>query len=556
VRRTAKILALMLELTGTRELAAQPASERPLPPPPPPSDQVAGTEFKPGFVFATGRIPPKAPDPERVALEGNGELQFRATFLSDLPLTPFPGEPSTRTLGQEFRAEYWWRNTSRVTFGERLALIFQVDLRGFFAGQETRFVYSAEEPYSNRDALFVDARWLYLEYRSPTIVASTGLQGLHWGMGLLDNDGDHPALFGDYARGARHAVLLFVLRPGGKTSPFNVGAAGGIVFPGDLGPEPAAEDLREGRIAPEGVVAAFYDDGSDNVLGFYGVYRRWSREPENRTGIVYEETLDEFVVDSTGRFNAKIPGRAGFVFGEYEVAYRVGSSKVVRAPEPSPTEETADVDAIGAAPRLGAVATAGSGDERWGRVVAQLEWGWASGDANPNDDSLRRFSFDPNYNVGLVLFDQVLAFKTARASDIARYSGVAQRPNSGNDRLASNGAIFGTTYVYPSLVVRPVPELDLKAALLVAQATADFVDPVAAGLAGRSQNYDGGSTANRDLGLELDGGVEYRLPLGSRGTLELGAQGGVFFPGNAFADVAGVRMPTQYLAVLRLGLQY
>jgi hypothetical protein len=39
-------------------------------------------------------------------------------------------------------------------------------------------------------------------------------------------------------------------------------------------------------------------------------------------------------------------------------------------------------------------------------------------------------------------------------------------------------------------------------------------------------------------------------------TLQLGAQGGVLFPGNAFADAAGNRMATQYLGVGRLGLQY
>ena len=39
-------------------------------------------------------------------------------------------------------------------------------------------------------------------------------------------------------------------------------------------------------------------------------------------------------------------------------------------------------------------------------------------------------------------------------------------------------------------------------------------------------------------------------------TLQLGAQGGVFFPGNAFADAAGNKMDKQYLGVAKLGLQY
>ena len=567
MRRTAKIHALLLalSLTAARELAAQPAStapapaegERPLPPPPPPSDEVAGTGFEPRFVLDTGRIPFRQPDPQRVGYDAHGELQLRLTVLSDLPLAPVPGVPGTSTLGQEFRAEYWLRATPRVTFGEKLAVIGQIDLRGFFAGEETRFVGAAARPYDDRDAADIDPRWLYLEYRTPTLLASIGLQGQYWGLGLFENDGDHPTLFGDYAGGRRAALVLLGARPGGEASPFNVFLAGGVAYPdADQEFQPFGDDLKQGLAALEGVVSAYYADRSDNFLGFYGVYRHWSRDAELLPGRVFDETLDEFVLDSAGRFDSRIPGSAGFVFGEYEVAYKIGTSKFVRTPDVPSTEESADVRALGAATRLGAVATAGKGDDRWGRVVAQVEWGWASGDANPTDGTLRRFTFDPNYNVGLVLFDQVLAFKTARAAVIAQDTGVVQRPNPGIDQLASNGAVFGATYVYPTLVLRPVPELDLKAALLVAQATADFVDPVVATVSGRYQSYDGGSARNRDLGLELDGGVEYRLALARALTLQLGAQGGVFFPGNAFDDAAGGRLPTQYLAMLRLGLQY
>jgi hypothetical protein len=182
--------------------------------------------------------------------------------------------------------------------------------------------------------------------------------------------------------------------------------------------------------------------------------------------------------------------------------------------------------------------------------------GWASGDSNPFDGTLHRFRFEPNYNVGLILFDQVLAFKTARASNIGQDPSLVQRPSPGVEQLPSNGGIFGTTYVYPTLVFRPVRPLDLKLAALIAATTSDFVDPVQAGTSGRFVNYDGGDPESHDLGLELDGGVEYRLGLDYGLTLELGAQGGVLFPGNAFADQNGERMPTQYLAMGRLGLQY
>jgi hypothetical protein len=101
--------------------------------------------------------------------------------------------------------------------------------------------------------------------------------------------------------------------------------------------------------------------------------------------------------------------------------------------------------------------------------------------------------------------------------------------------------------------VRP---LDLKLGAVIAQTTADFVDPVRVATGGEYVNYDGGDPKSHDLGVELDGGVEYRLALDYDMTLQLGAQGGVLFPGKAFAGPNGDKMDNQYLAQLRLGLQY
>jgi hypothetical protein len=567
VRRAARLpvfhaLALVGQLALARELSAQPAADPPAgtdaappravpPPPPPPSDEVAGTGFKPRFVLTTGRVVPEPPDPELMRINLHGEYQLRAAVLSDLPLAPFRGDPSTASLGQEYRVYHWLRITPRVTFREKFELVGQIDVpRGFFLGNKTVFVDSADEPLDDRNPLEADPRWLYLQYNSPIGLFRIGQQGSHWGLGILANDGDHPTLFGDYVGGARVERLLFATRPGGRDAPFTVAVAGDLVF------KDMAADLRDDEIALQGVIAAYYADRRDNLLGFYGVYRHQRRDAESLPGRSFDETLEVIALDSAGRVNARIPGTTGHVFGEYEVAYLLGNTNFTRTLQQTRTDEREDVRALGAVTRLGAVLTSGTGDERWGRLVAQVEWGWATGDANPYDGVQRRFRFDPNYNVGLILFDEVLAWKTARAANIASDPGLVARPNPGADQLPSNGGIFGATYLYPTVVVRPVPQLDLKAAALIAQTTADFVDPVAVGVRGRYQNYEGGDSRSHDLGIELDGGVEYRAPLDYGLTLELGTQAGVFFPGNAFVNAAGERMSTQYLAMLRLGLQY
>ena len=76
----------------------------------------------------------------------------------------------------------------------------------------------------------------------------------------------------------------------------------------------------------------------------------------------------------------------------------------------------------------------------YGDLVAQVEMGYASGDANPLDGTQRRFVFDPNHRVGLLLFDEVLRFATARASTAAQDPLLtnATRPPPGVDLLPSN----------------------------------------------------------------------------------------------------------------------
>ncbi|MEB2311301.1 MAG: hypothetical protein OZ928_05595 [Polyangiaceae bacterium] len=531
---------------------AQPVADgepRTVPPPPPPSDQAAGTAFESRLVLDTGRAPVKPPASDLLEFQIHGEYQVRAYALTDLPLAPFGLAPDSAHLGQTVRVLHWLRLTPRLDVGAKLAVVAQLDVpSGFFAGQETLHVDAADEPYDQRNPLRLAPRWLYLDWKSPIGLFRVGQQPSHWGMGIIANDGDHPRVFGDYRGGSRVERLLFATRPGGESSPFNVAVAGDLVF------KDQNADLLDGERAWQGVVAAFYENRKEDMVGLYGVYRHQTRDGANAPG--FTEKLEVWGVDSSGRYSQKIPGDLGHVFGEYEVAYLFGSTDFVRTVAQTSGNERERLSQLGAAARLGAVLTSGAGDERFGRFVSSLEWGYASGDADPNDGTTRRFTFDPNHTVGLILFSEALAWKTARAASAAQDPRLVARPNPGTDLLPSNGGVFGATYLNPTFIVRPVRQLDLKAGAVLAQTTADFVDPVRLGTTGQFRNYDGGSARSRDLGLELDLGVEYRLALEHGMTLQLGAQGGALFPGGAFDDASGNGLGTQYLGVGRLGLQY
>ena len=105
----------------------------------------------------------------------------------------------------------------------------------------------------------------------------------------------------------------------------------------------------------------------------------------------------------------------------------------------------------------------------------------------------------------------------------------------------------------PRCVFRPRPWVDLKAGAVIAQTTADYVDPYRLTLNGVYENYSGGDPKRHDLGVELDAGFETRFALGSGLGLQLGAQGGVLFPGGALADATGATIKTPFVGIGRLG---
>jgi hypothetical protein len=92
--------------------------------------------------------------------------------------------------------------------------------------------------------------------------------------------------------------------------------------------------------------------------------------------------------------------------------------------------------------------------------------------------------------------------------------------------------------------------------MVLAQATADVVDPYRTAIYGSSQNYAGGNPARHDLGVELDGGFEVRIPLDYGVRLALGSQAGILFPGGALADANGNTMRAPWIAIGRLGVTF
>jgi hypothetical protein len=514
-------------------------------------------EFSDTFVLDTGRKEFRPPDPEGISFNLRGEYQLRYRGMSDLRLQAPVRHPDATRLGQNQYLYHWLRLHARFSFKDKVSIVAQIDVpRGLIVGDTTRYVDAARDSLSEARWSEVHPRWLYLQYDSPIGIFRIGQQGSHWGMGLLANDGDHPTLFGDYQRGSLSERLLFATAPLGKGTKLSVAVAGDVIFQ-----DQTADLVHDHDRAFQGVLAVLYRTVPAEV-GFYGVIRRQERDQHAVDELTpYTDSLTVGVLDLTGKFNTPVPGASAFAYGQFEAALILGSTSFVRGSytrlvDPTLKREDELVRSFGAAAMLGAVHVNGTGKDAWGDLVGEIETGYASGDADSNDGVTKRFTFDANHRVGLVLFNQVLAWKTARAATIAQDPDVVARPAPGLGLLPSKGGVFGAQYLNPRFIARPRRWLDLKTGVVIAQTSADLVDPYHQGALGNIANYDGGDSRRHDLGLELDFGASVRIPIDTTATVQAGAEGGVLFPGHAFDDVAGGRLANQYLVNLMLGLQF
>ncbi|MFO0763082.1 MAG: hypothetical protein U0359_41985 [Byssovorax sp.] len=522
--------------------------------------------FSDRLVLDTGRHDFRPPNPEALTFSLRGEYQLRYRAMSDLALEAPVRHPEAKTLGQNQYLYHWLRIGARFQYRDKVGIVAQIDIpRGFVVGDATQYVSAVRDSFAEntgRDG-FADVRWygvrpryLYLEYNSPIGVFRLGQQGSYWGMGLLANDGDHPTLFGDYQRGALSERILYATQPLGKGTPLNIVLAGDLIFQDNT-----ADLVEDGDRALQGVAAVLYRDKHAEA-GLYGVIRQQQRTAHATGDLTpFTESLTVGVIDGAGKFNAPIPGLRAIVYGQIEAALIMGSTTYLRNTyavpiDPTAPRETEKIRSFGAAATFGAVQVAGHGADQWGALVGEIEAGYASGDANPNDGTTRRFTFDQNHRVGLVLFNQVMAWKTARASTIAQDPEIVNRATPGVQLLPSRGGVFGAEYLNPRFIFRPRNWMDLKGGVVIAQTTADFVDPYHVGALGSSRNYDGGDPRKHDLGVELDAGADVRIKVEKAATVQVGAEGGVLFPGHAFDDALGARLANQYLANVKLGIQF
>jgi len=119
---------------------------------------------------------------------------------------------------------------------------------------------------------------------------------------------------------------------------------------------------------------------------------------------------------------------------------------------------TDDLDEINVA-AMGSVLSARLSLDPWG---ARVEAGLASGDGSLGDQSLRTFTFDSDYSVGLMLFEQPMP-------TLAAALGTPANANRSFDEALTGNAISNALYLKPSVLFHPFDDLETSLAWLGAR---------------------------------------------------------------------------------------
>lgn len=394
----------------------------------------------------------------------------------------------------------------------------------------------------------IDPRKLWVGYRGGMGQVRLGMQANRWGVGMLANGGEaaDEGLFNQRFGGDRVIRALVATAPlywaGGEGSAWRKIF---LAISADLIWRDENADLIEGDRAAQGIVSAFYRDGDpktgrETLAGVFLVYR----DQEDRDGAI----LDVWAFDAgahhqrttaDGRWDVRLAVEAAALSGKTTRAY----------PRATPGLFETTVRGFG-------VATEASARHNPSQVHLKLKAGMASGDSDTDDSTLYRFRFDPNYKVGLVLFDHYMPAVTragyTRAVDLDR-SGQAPR---GADGLLNTGSIENAWYVNPQVLYGDPKGVLVGLGVLGAVADKPVFDPYASFERGGALTNVRGGVASRTLGWEIDAAVQSTWQLAGALELELKAEYGILLPGAAFDDVSGVSASAQQLARGRVALRW
>lgn len=222
------------------------------------------------------------------------------------------------------------------------------------------------------------------------------------------------------------------------------------------------------------VVVLLYDDPEFDRLGKQdelraGVYVVLRTQPRSRIVCATEDPLANEPICEEGPSDLAFVGD-GSSIQVYDAWYRLRLGPFYGETELYAIRgETDGGVPVGPDSRLDKTARMYGLASRWGYVTEKLdgifEVGHASGDTDLADDVFTQRPLHPDYNVGLLLYEEVVRELTART--IGRLRGLDGYLFNSRS-LQSNGGVINSWYVFPRVRGRPLDGLELIGGLVAA----------------------------------------------------------------------------------------
>lgn len=478
-----------------------------------------------------------APVAQAATFGFHGQLRQRYIRVSDFALDAegveheqsFRDTMRLHLVGEmRFTRLFWIRSTVQLLDGQVLGESSPVTngLRG--------------TPFRNRPLLeHFQLRESVVQFPVGIGVIRLGRFPVHWGLGMVANDGEHDThRFGDATHGDIVNGIWADIQP---LYPFTQGRLGHAIHLG-LGVDIVELDELVSR--------------PDGDLAFRIVSTLTWEEPRLNGGLYFAlRTVDRagdasathVVVDANAHWHTQL-GEDFELSLDGEVAMVTGSAKTAQ-----PDGEYSH----SAIRQFGALADASLRDTARGLDYG-VRVGFASGDQTPGNRYETAFRFDPAYKVGMVLFEEVMGRVSARGWERLSEADRADVAPGRLDYQPTDGSISNAFFVAPRVGWTLCEGCFLlEAAGLFAFAPESVVDPTGqSGEGARALTSHGAIAEAGPLGYELNAGATVAFDLESWAHLSIGTQYGFFVPGSALAaatdaEAVGVVHKFRLLADLR-----
>lgn len=488
-------------------------------------------------------IPPTQPtDSDVLVSPATGHYRLAFTHISDFALDADKNMDPLANYG-----EHRIRLDPSLTW-QGLKFVFSIELLSgqIFGDHEDIAPLTGRRDRRDYDAGLDIERILprsaYVQWTSKVGMIKAGLMTSHFGLGLAANNGRDSD---EFTFGMTHSGGDVVIRALLATTPFHAlsndsgwGRYLTMLVSGDAIYQDDNAELREGDRGYN-VTAALMYRHPDFDNGFLYNYRyQKDRDADHLIAHAFDLNGRNTFALGQGKPSPDAPNATSAkLHFDYEIVALFGhTDRYVNFGAP----DGLNIQSFAAVGRLWAELDPIGLD-----IITEV--GFASGDDNSNDDMSTAFSFDPDYEVGLIFFDEFLPRISARGVEQAMDPTVVSQPVKGVGMAATQGKVTNAVYLMPTIryTSKRCPKSTARVQALVG------------GLAIWSHEYlaqtwytnDNGGVATNQFGRTTDshliGGealaglrVDF-APVGEHLGLALEVQHAWFLPGPALADPEG-----------------